>query len=39
MATNKEYLNFILERLSGLQEIAYRRAFDEYMIYYCGKAA
>lgn len=39
MATNKEYLNFILEQLSGLQEIAYRQAFGEYMIYYKGKTA
>ena len=39
MATNKEYLNFILEQLSGLQEIAYRQAFGEYMIYYKGKVA
>lgn len=39
MATSKEYLNFILEQLSGLQEIAYRRAFGEYMIYYRGKTA
>lgn len=27
MATNKEYLNFILEQLPGLPEIAYRQAF------------
>lgn len=39
MATSKEYLNFILEQLSGLQEIAYRQAFGEYMIYYRGKTA
>ena len=39
MATSKEYLNFILEQLSGLQEIAYRQAFGEYMIYYKGKVA
>ena len=39
MATSKEYLHFILEQLSGLPEIAYRRAFGEYMIYYRGKVA
>lgn len=39
MATSKEYLNFILEQLSGLPEITYRYAFGEYMIYYCGKVA
>lgn len=39
MATSKEYLDFILEQLSDLQEIAYRRAFGEYIIYYKGKIA
>lgn len=39
MATSKEYLNFILEQLSGLQEIDYHHAFGEYMIYYKGKIA
>lgn len=39
MATSKEYLDFILEQLSELQEITYRRAFGEYMIYYKGKVA
>lgn len=39
MATSKEYLHFILEQLSGLQEIGYRCAFGEYMIYYRGKVA
>ena len=32
-------LDFILEQLSELQEITYRRAFGEYMIYYKGKVA
>ena len=39
MATNKEYLHFILDQLSGLTEITYRCAFGEYMIYYRGKVA
>lgn len=39
MATSKDYLNFILEQLSGLPEIACRQAFGEYMIYYRGKTA
>ena len=39
MATSKEYLHFILDQLSGLTEITYRRAFGEYMIYYRGKVA
>ncbi|MDO5785775.1 MAG: competence protein TfoX [Eubacteriales bacterium] len=39
MATNKEYLHFILDQLSDLAEIPYRCAFGEYMIYHCGKVA
>ena len=39
MATKKEYLHFILDQMSGLTGIAYRRAFGEYMIYYRGKVA
>ena len=33
MATSKDYLNFILEQLSGLPEIAYRQAFGEFLNY------
>jgi TfoX/Sxy family transcriptional regulator of competence genes len=39
MATKKEYLNFILDQLSGLSEIAYRMMMGEYIIYYRGKIA
>lgn len=39
MATSKEYLNFILEQLSGLDEITYRSMMGEYIIYYRGKIA
>ena len=37
MASSKKYLNFILEQLSNLEEIAYRSMMGEYMIYYRGK--
>lgn len=39
MATSKEYLNFILEQLSGLYKITYRQMMGEYIIYYDGKIA
>lgn len=39
MATSKEYLNFILDQLSGLDGITYRQMMGEYMIYYRGKLA
>ncbi len=37
MASRKEYLDFILERLSGLEDIRYRAMMGEYIIYYRGK--
>ncbi len=37
MASSKEYLNFVLEQLSGLEEITYRAMMGEYIIYYHGK--
>ena len=37
MASSKEYLDFILEQLSGLDEISYRAMMGEYIIYYRGK--
>ncbi len=37
MASNKEYLNFVLEQLSELEEITYRAMMGEYIIYYRGK--
>lgn len=39
MSSSKEYLNFILEQLSGLEEITYRPMMGEYIIYYKGKIA
>ena len=37
MASNKEYLDFVLEQLSELEEITYRAMMGEYIIYYRGK--
>ena len=37
MASSKEYLNFILEQLSGLDEITYKAMMGEFIIYYRGK--
>lgn len=37
MASSKEYLNFILEQLSGLDGVTYRAMMGEYIIYYRGK--
>ena len=37
MASTKEYLDFILEQLSELEEITYRAMMGEYIIYYRGK--
>ncbi len=35
--SSKEYLNFILEKLSGLEEITHRAMMGEYVLYYRGK--
>ena len=37
MASSKEYLDFILEQLSELEEITYRAMMSEFIIYYRGK--
>lgn len=37
MASSKEYLNFILEQLSDLEDVTYRAMMGEYIIYYRGK--
>lgn len=39
MASSKEYLEFVLEQLSGLDDITYRAMMGEYIIYYRGKVA
>ena len=36
MASSKEYLQFILEQLSDLEEITYRAMMGEFIIYYRG---
>ena len=38
MASSKEYLDFVLDRLSELNGITYRAMMGEYIIYYQGKA-
>ena len=37
MASSEEYLAFILEQLSELEEISYRSMMGEYILYYRGK--
>lgn len=37
MASSKEYLEFITEQLSDLENITYRSMMGEYIIYYKGK--
>ena len=37
MASNKEYLRYILDQLSDLDDITYRAMMGEYIIYYRGK--
>ena len=37
MASSKEYLEYILDQLSGLEEISYRAMMGEYIVYYRGK--
>ena len=37
MASSKEYLDFILEQISGLENVTYRAMMGEYIIYYRGK--
>ena len=34
MASSKEYLDFILEQLSDLDEVSHRAMMGEYIIYY-----
>lgn len=37
MASSKEYLDFILEQLSQLEDITYKAMMGEYIIYYQSK--
>ena len=37
MASSKEYLDFILEQLSGLENVTWKAMMGEYILYYRGK--
>ena len=37
MSSSKDYLEYILEQLSDLEDISYRAMMGEYIIYYRGK--
>ena len=37
MASTKEYLEFILEQLSDLEEVNFRAMMGEYILYYRGR--
>ena len=37
MSSSREYLDFVLDQLSGLKEITFRQMMGEYIIYYHGK--
>ncbi len=37
MASTKEYLDFVLDRLSVLDGVSYRAMMGEYLVYYKGK--
>ncbi len=37
MASTKEYLDFVLEQLSDLDEVSFRAMMGEYILYYRGR--
>ena len=37
MSSSKEYLDYVLDQLSGLKTVSYRPMTGEYIIYYQGK--
>ena len=39
MASSKDYLEYVLDQLSGLDDISYRAMMGEYIIYYRGRIA
>ncbi len=39
MATSKGYLEYVMEQLSGLEEISCRQMMGEYILYYKGRIA
>ena len=39
MATSKEYIDFVLEQLEGIDAISCKKMFGEYLVYISGKPA
>lgn len=37
MASSKEYLEYVLEQLSKLEDVSYRAMMGQYILYYKGK--
>lgn len=37
MASNRDYLIYVLEQLKGLQDVSYRSMMGEFILYYKGK--
>ena len=37
MASSENYLSFILDQLSGLEDVAYKPMMGEYILYYRGR--
>lgn len=37
MASTQEYVDYVIEQLSDLREIAYLKMMGEYVLYYQGK--
>ncbi|MGI5110405.1 TfoX/Sxy family protein, partial [Treponema socranskii] len=37
MASTKDYLDFVLDQLSDLEDIRFRQMMGEYIIYYKGR--
>lgn len=37
MPSSKDYLNFVLGQLSGLEKVTYRQMMGEFILYYNGK--
>ena len=37
MPSSKEYLEYVMDQLSGLQDVTYKAMMGEYIIYYRGK--
>ena len=37
MASSRDYLEYVLDQLSGLEDVSYRAMMGEYIIYYRGR--